>query len=100
MSEVILGGDSYNAFEHALRQHVQDARALLERSCPDAGNTYITYTADDGGMWRLQTYTPEVTTKGAELQLVMHAHVLAISQQQGIKTLRGMLTHSPSADND
>lgn len=94
-----LPSDPYNSMEHALREHVREAKALWELNFPNySGMLYILYKADDQ-KWRITTYTPDITTQGAELMLVMHAHIASHRAQADIATLRGMLTYQPE-DND
>lgn len=89
-----LSCDPFNAFEHRLRTHVREARTIWNDATRDAdGREYAMYVSFDGddGKWSLRSYTPDITTRGAELMEIIRAHVSAWRRQQSLQSLRGVI---------
>ncbi len=97
-----IAGDEHNTVEHILRDHVNSARQMWDVETQDADcrvpNLYIVYRADDGGKWQLQSFAPDIVTRGAELMLVVQVHIHAYKAHANIAVLRSAITHEPHND--
>lgn len=77
--------DVYNELEHQLRDHVLACRTAWH--IVHDGKLYIEYEADEE-RWRVHSYNPDITTRGAELRVVVEAHIDAYRRHVGLHTLR------------